>query len=548
MTYVLAMLPQRPVFRLVCLVGLLIASLPGALASQPAARAKAGGEELLGEWVSDSIAVFRGVPFAAAPVGRLRWRPPEPHRPRSGPQAAREFGPACVQSNRLDGFSRGIAAAFGKADAYRPAPFRVSENCLFLNLWTGNLDARGAPRPVMVWIHGGSNIAGEGSSPLYDGRRLAERGVVVVTLNYRLGVMGFLAHPGLTAESDRRASGNYGLLDQLAALGWVRDNVAAFGGDPSRVTIFGESAGSIDLLHLMASPLAAGLFHRAIAQSGAPMAALPRRSAAEAEGVRLAERLLPEGGADPEALRALPAEQVHRAAEALTGERRFTAGPVLDGWVLPDVTGRRFDQGHTVRVPLLIGSNAREMTTLRYYLPAVEKTVAGYRSYLTGLLGPLAERLLALYPAESDDAVEGALIDLTTDLYFTCPSRFAARAVGRHGQPAWLYHFERVRPGGSALGAYHAAEISYVFDTREEWLPGTEVDRRLSDAMMEYWTRFATTGDPNGPGLPDWPRHDPQADQHLVLGDRIAVGTGLDAEACNLADFGTRALWGPPPA
>jgi len=538
----------RPRFRALLLIGLVISLLPGASQAQEAVRAQAGGEELIGGWTSDSIAVFRGVPFAAPPVGKLRWRPPEPHRPRSGRQPAREFGPACVQSNRLDGFSRGIAAAFGKAEEYRSAPFRTSEDCLFLNVWTGNLSAREAPRPVMVWIHGGSNIAGEGSSALYDGRHLAAKGVVVVTINYRLGVLGFLAHPELTAESDHRASGNYGLLDQLAALRWVRDNIAGFGGDPTRITVFGESAGSIDLLHLMASPLAVGLFHRAIAQSGAPMAALPRRSAAEAEGVRLGERLAPEAGAARlAALRALPADQVREAAEALMAERKFTAGPILDGWVLPDVTGRRFDQGHALALPLLIGSNAREMTTLRYYLPAVEKTVAGYRSYLTGMLGPMAERLLTLYPAATDDAVDDAVIDLTTDLYFTCPSRFAARAVGRHGQPAWLYHFERVRPGGETLGAYHAAEISYVFGTPEEWLPNTEVDRRLSDTMMAYWTRFAATGDPNGPGLPAWPRHDPQTDQHLVLGDELTIGSGLDAEACNLVDFGTRALWGPPP-
>lgn len=526
--------------------GVLAAALVAtALSAQQPPRAVAGPDTLEGDWSGrPAVAVFRGIPYAAPPVGPLRWRPPEPARPRGGVRPARDFGPSCPQSNRLDGFARGIAAAFGRADRVPPSNRRTSEDCLTLNVWTPDSAAHGPGRPVMVWIHGGSNLSGEGSAPLYDGSALARRGVVVVTLNYRLGALGFLAHPALTAESPDRSSGNYGLLDQIAALRWVQRHIAGFGGDPGRVTVFGESAGSIDLLHLLASPAARGLFHRAIAQSGAPMGAVPRLAAAEPGGAALAQAL---GAADLAALRTAPADRILAEADRLLAAGRLTLGPVVDGAVLPDAPGRLFDRGRQHPVPLLIGSNAREMASLPYYLPRIDRTVAGYAGYLRAIAGPGAPRLAQLYPASADGEVEGALTDLTTDLYFTCPARFAARRMARAGAPAWLYHFTRVLPGGERLGAYHAAEIGYVFDTREPWLPAAAEDAALTDAMMRYWVRFAATGDPNGDGLPLWPAHDEPGGRYLELDRRIEAKAGLKQEACDLVDRGLPLLWGPAP-
>jgi para-nitrobenzyl esterase len=498
---------------------------------------RAGGEELEGVWLGPKEAVFRGVPFAAAPVGPLRWKAPEPHRPRSGRQQANAFAPVCVQTERLTRFEQSIAAVFGTQGQVDTRPRTTSEDCLYLNVWTDHL-AGARPAPVMVWIHGGSNIAGEGSSPWYDGRALARQGVVVVTINYRLGVFGFLAHPGLSAESPHKVSGNYGLLDQLAALRWVKENIAAFGGDPGLVTVFGESAGSIDILSLMASPASEGLFHRAIAQSGAPMGSTPRLAQAESQGAALAQ------GLGRDAAGAVAALRAKSAAELLELGDRFVASPTVDGWLLPDPPGRAFAKGRQRRVPLLIGTNAREMTTLRYYLPKLQGT-KGYRAWLGMTGGPAADRLAALYPAETDAAVEGAMIDATTDVFFTCPARFAAASQAAAGAPTYLYQFTRVLPGGESLGAYHAAEIQYVFGNPLAWLPREAVDDRLTAAMGRYWIGFATTGKPAGAGLPEWPGYDRESDRYLELGPVIGPKTGLRKEACDIVIGRLPALWGP---
>lgn len=510
-------------------------------------RVSAGGETLEGTWTGKpAVAVFRGIPYAAPPVGSLRWKAPEPPRPRPGLRAAVAAGPSCPQSNRLDAFVRGIAAAFGRADQVPASNRRTSEDCLTLNVWTTDPRPASPGRPVMVWIHGGSNLSGEGSDPTYDGSALARRGVVVVTINYRLGALGFLAHPALTAESPHRTSGNYGLLDQIAALRWVQAEIGKFGGDPTRVTVFGESAGSLNLLLLMAAPAARGLFQRAIAQSGAPMGMMPRLAAAEPSGLALAEALGIAAN-DLTSLRTVPADSVRAAADRLQAAGRLTLGPVVDGALLPDAPGRLFDRGAQAAVPLLIGSNAREMSSLPYYLPRFERTVAGYQAYLQGTAGPLAAKLGALYPAATDGEVESTLISLVTDLFFTCPSRFAARRMAKAGAPAWLYHFTRVRPGGKTLGAYHGAEIAYAFGTLEAWLPNTEEDRALSDVMMRYWVRFAETGDPNQPGLPNWSAHTAESDRYLELDTPPAARVGLRREACDLADLSLPLTWGPIP-
>lgn len=519
--------------RLLTLV--LALGLPVAAAAQ-APTAVADGETQEGVALGGGVAVFRGIPYAQPPVGDLRWRPPVTRPVGAGTRQATEFAAACMQTARLQAFSRGIAAVFGRADQVGSEPLVTSEDCLYLNVWSAGLGSRDR-RPVMVWIHGGSNTNGEGHSPWYDGTALAKRGVVVVTINYRLGIFGFLAHPALSAESPHGSSGNYGLLDQIEALRWVQRNIAAFGGDPSRVTVFGESAGSIDLMHLMAAPAAKHLFHRAIAQSGAPMSAMPPLRLAEAAGANALRSLVADSANPLPSLRAATAGTVLEAAN-----RAQAMGPIVDSWVLPEVTARVFEAGRQHPVALMTGTNALEMSTLRVYMPRVEPTVEGYQKWTAQLFGPAAPKVLSLVPVTAPDQVERQSLALFTDVVFTCPTRIAARATATAGSPVWLYQFTRVLPGGEPLGAYHSMEIIYAFGNRVAWLPWEPVDDRLSEAMMGYWTRFAATGDPNGEAAPMWPRYDADA-RYLELGAEVRAGRGLRHELCDAIEPRMRAAW-----
>ncbi|MEQ1692122.1 MAG: carboxylesterase family protein [Gemmatimonas sp.] len=508
-------------------------------------RVIADGETFVGVLQRAPVAtsVFRGIPYAAAPVGDRRWKPPMRRTAVRGVQQATEFGSACMQDDAESRWVSQIYSTFGHAGSAPTVDLRPSEDCLFLNVWSASVGDRQPLRPVMVWIHGGSNVMGSGRSSWYDGTHLAQNGVVVVTINYRLGLYGFFTHPALSAESPHGSSGNYGLLDQLEALRWVQRNIAQFGGDPTRVTVFGESAGAIDILHLLTSPLSEGLFHRAIVQSGTVFGGVPRRVQAERGGVALASALgIADSTSNIAALRAVPASRLTATLRDVVG---VSLGPVVDGWVLPDVTGRALEQSRTVRVPLLIGSNAREMTTLRTLLPRFDRTVEGYRKYLQ-TMGLFAGAIEKQYPVTSDAAVEPALIDLFTDFVFTCSARFAARAMVSAGAPAWQYAFTRVYPKGETLGAYHGMEITYAFGVIDPLLPRTDVDARLSNSMMRYWTRFAATGDPNGDGLPAWPTYRKETDVHLDLGDDVRTGSGRKAEACAIADMANRVQWGAP--
>lgn len=490
--------------------------------------------------LAGSVMVYRGIPYALAPTGARRWRPPEPMPTGAGVRPATTFGPACMQSDRLAGFTRGIAAVFGTADRIVPEPLTPSEDCLSLNVWTAGTG--GVPAPVMVWIHGGSNINGTAASALYDGAALARRGVVVVTINYRLGVLGFMAQPALAAESARQSSGNYGLLDQLEALRWVRRNIRNFGGDPARVTVFGESAGSIDIVHLMASPLSRGLFHRAIAQSGAPMGGTPTREAAERYGSQIAKTVGADSAADPAAaLRSVPADSLVRIQDRLAGFG-VLPGVAIDGWVLTDHTGRIFERGDQAPVPLLIGTNGREMSTLRYYLPRVTQTPEGLREWVDRTFGNEAAKVAALYPAEG--SVDLALVQLATDLYFTCPARMAARATARTSRNVYLYQFNRVLPGGESLGAFHSMELGYVFGVETAWLPWQPADRALSALMMDYWTRFAATGDPGGGKRIPWAAIGAGGrDDYLNFDARSEARTRLAADRCDAIEPAIRAEW-----
>ena len=486
------------------------------------------------------IVAFKGIPFAAPPVGELRWRPPAAVVPWDGVRAAGEAGAICVQ-----GGGQGVGQ---------------SEDCLFLNVWAPAETAE--PLPVLYWIHGGGYTGGSGSTSIYDGARLAADGAVVVTVNYRLNVFGFLAHPALSAESPHGASGNYGLLDMVAGLEWVRDNIASFGGDPGRVTIFGESAGGGAVMSVMLMPQSEGLFHRAIAQSNwihgwdRPLVGdAGDLTPAEAQGTAVAAALAA-GDLDPEAalaaMRAASAPDVLAAIGAGAGSPFLRTGhvwaPNVDGWTIPDDPLAMYAGGRQHPVPLVVGMNGNEgsLMTRGFSMDGPETFVEHVESVYPD---DFAADLLAHYDATAE-TVRERFDYLVHDLYFAGPVRAHARDQSAVA-PVWMYHFTRVppTPWGEALGAHHAAELVYVFGTlttSDE--PGerplglsplgdfTEVDTGLSETMRAYWIRFAAAGDPNGPGLPAWPAWDPASDRYLELGVDVSAGDGLHVEGAALWD------------
>ena len=477
------------------------------------------------------VRAYLGIPFAEPPVGERRWRPPQPPEPWEGVRVCTKFGPSCLQPPGTI-----IPDVVGTQ----------SEDCLYLNVWT--TAKTGEKRPVMVWVHGGGFTIGSGAQPIYNGRHFAASGAVLVTVNYRLGPFGFFAHPALSAESAQGVSGNYGLLDQIAALRWVQRNIPAFGGDPDNVTIFGESAGGMSVGCLLASPLAKGLFRRAILQSGVPGLATPLRGearrglSAEAAGVQLAQRLgLKQPAAkSPEAaakLRAKSAEDLLKAARPRVGlfgkGQRFW--PCIDGHVLPDRPTRIFAAGKHHDVPVLIGTNADEGTLFLRQLPI--RRPVGYRLFVRGLFREDAGRVSAMFPVESPDDIKRQVSKLITVATFVAPARRAARLLESQRSPVWLYHFTRVSPGAQrrGMGATHGAEVFYVFKTLPR-LGSDSTDAALSQAMHAAWLRFAKTGDPNGGTLPNWPAYTSKNDAHLEFGDEIKTGRGLWREACDLFD------------
>lgn len=503
----------------------------------------------------DGVRAYLGIPYAAPPVGDLRWRPPQPPASWDGIRACDEYGPACPQPAGLD-------------TSFFPLG-ETDEDCLFLNVWTpasGGLTgandvtagadeaspARTHRLPVMVWIHGGGFANGSGSIAVYDGRNLARLGVVVVTINYRLGALGFLAHPELTWEDPQGASGNYGLLDQIAALEWVRDNIAGFGGDPGNVTVFGESAGGMSICDLMVSPRAEGLFARAIVQSGpfdsrgAGMAAVRSPAEAEAAGRRLSRRLGCAGEPDELAvLRAVPVgdlvDAAEKTVERIPGGVGF--GPVVDGVVLPGEPAALFAEGELHDVDLLVGANADEANL--FLLGMRDRTPAQLTAFVRRLYKPYADEVLTLFPTSEYGSRAAALSKAVTVMGFLAPARFAAASVARAGGDAYLYHFARRPPAAGDLGAFHGLEIPYVFGNPALTLDVTEgVDGELSAAMMRYWVAFARGGDPNGlstdadrsPPSPFWPPYEPASDRCLVLDTRIRAAPAPYAHACDLAD------------
>jgi len=498
----------------------------------------AGGETLQGVYLNTypPAAVFKGIPYAAPPVGELRWRPPAPASPRQGVQPATEFGPACIQHpDHVPDWYRYLAETFGEDPDLVPELEPTSEDCLHLNVWTANLRDK-EPWPVLVWIHGGANTSGSPTEPPYDGANLTRKGVVVVSLNYRLNVFGFLAHPELTAESEHDSSGNYALLDQISALQWIEGNIAAFGGDPERVTLFGESAGATNIAYLMSSPLARGLFHGAIMQSGG-YAVSEFRTLGDLEviGEGLAATLgVAEADDALAALRSADAEDLLHAA--LEGHSNSASVPNVDGWVLEEAPARVFEAERQAPIPLLIGFNTDEWTTLGHYSPAA--TLDGLHQALRASYGDLADRAIDLYPASTEEEAAAAMDRWQTDWTFSCPSRFIADRVVRAGDDVFFYLFARsvTAPGSTQLGAYHGAETAYATDNLalEPWVPRDDQDQQLADVMSDYWVQFAAAGNPNVSGHPAWPTYSPDSRTYLELGTPIRAGSGIRSDQCDL--------------
>ncbi|MCP5183849.1 MAG: carboxylesterase family protein [Pseudomonadales bacterium] len=503
----------------------------GALLASPAAGT------VRGAWADApaGIRVFRGVPYAQPPVGARRFRPPAPLPPWTGTRPATAFGPACPQNPAPDAFvwSRG--------------PFEQNEDCLYLNIWTPA--ATDAALPVMVWLHGGSHTTGFGHARIFDGTRLASRGVVLVTINYRLGALGFLAHPALADGDEHGSTGNYGLLDAIAALTWVRDNIAAFGGNPDNVTVFGQSAGSQSVCALTVSPLARGLFHRAIGQSaGCALPASASDANGRERGVTLAGQL-PGAGAAPDMARFLlevPVAALLRAQVASGWENASRL--VVDGHVIPADPRAMLLAGGAAPVPLLLGSAADEgvgLMPLNEALTAEELT-----NQLTARYGDQAARLLALYAPQLAQSPAIAAREIQADVFLTLGMREWATLQTRSGAPVFLYHMRHVPPafrlydpdnpdlalkdGPRSVGAYHSGDLAYVFDNQHlvgmDW---NDSDRMIASHMADYWTAFARTGKPAADQRPPWPTYDPQQQATLVFDNPVHVEHGVRTEKLN---------------
>ena len=461
---------------------------PGLVVDAPAGAVRGTAE--------GDLRVFRGIPYAQPPVGPLRWRPPLPLTRWTGVREATEFGAACYQPPpRL-------------ASIYVPRPVPMSEDCLTLNIWS---PATARKAPVFFWIYGGALQSGASRDPMYDGKRLAARGVVVVSINYRLGVLGWLAHPELSKESPQGISGNYGLLDQIRALTWVKDNISAFGGDPANVTIAGESAGALSVMYLMTSPLARGLFSKGIAES-AYMISTPALKtsvhgtpAAEQAGLSLMQQLKQP---DLAAMRALGGEQITAAAVAAG----YAPWGAIDGRVLPDQLVNVFDQGKQARVPLLAGFNSGEIRSLTPLAPPVPASAAVYETTIRERYGDLADAFLELYPSTN---LQESIFATTRDGLYGWTAERLVRKQTALGVSAYLYLWDHGYPAADEAGlhAFHASELPYVFGTFDgtppNWPknPETPNERALADAVGDYWTSFARAGRPQSRNAPEWPAY-----------------------------------------
>ncbi len=517
------------------LAGIALLAVPS-LAAQPARTVRTESGAVAGAASADaSVTVYRGIPYAAAPVGALRWKPPMPAPRWTGVRDASKPGAICPQPESL-----------------QTQGYVIAEDCLNLNIWTGA--HRGEKRPVLVWIYGGGFLQGTGASPQFDGEALAKKGVVVVTFNYRTGVMGFLATPELSRESGRNASGNYGLLDDIAVLKWVRRNIAAFGGDPMRVTIGGQSAGAGSVGFMAMSPLARGLFHRAIAQSHSRHPGDPdlrflsvshrRLAAAEAAGARYAAD---HGAKNLAELRAMPwqtlingSDAVDTAVETGTSAKPPIFRPVIDGWALPRDYSSSLKAKAQADVVVITGNNADETGAVpetafaairaqtgapRAGMPVVNVRLADYLAFARKKFGAMADEFLRLYPATNDDEAANASNAQARDNNRVSTWAWAGEWSPGVNRPVYTYFWTKAPPGPDAAmrGAFHGSEIAYAFgNLQPPSRPWTDADRQVADRMSSYWANVIKTGDPNGAGLPLWPKFDPAKPLTMELGQQWA--------------------------
>lgn len=491
----------------IVLVGLVIGFLAGV--SLAAEIIKLDSGPITGK-TADGLSIYLGIPYAALPVGALRWKAPQPVKPWKEVKDCTAFGPSCPQPK---------VKPVGK----------TSEDCLYINVWTP-AKKTDEKLPVMVFIYGGAFTVGSAAEPYYNGANLAKKGVVLVTFNYRVGPFGFLVHPlGL--------SGNYGLMDQTAALKWVKRNIAAFGGDPDKVTIFGESAGSASVCLQMIMPMSKGLFRSAIAESGGPYGAryiTPNADWSLKKALAMGQQFSKALKANTLAeLRAKTSDEILQVFDFTVSP--FSAGmafaPVIDGQVIPGDPEKLYANGRQAKVPVITGFNADEGNL--FYAGA---STQAYRDYIKSIFGKSAGKVFAMFPAAKAGEVRGAFNAFLTVAGFSEPARFVAGAQGKKGCKAFLYQFTRV-PGtamAQKLGAYHSIELAYVFGNLKGEAGYSEDDIKLANAIKDYWTNFAKTGDPNGPGLPRWPAYNGKADENIEFGNKIRVNEHLLKIECDL--------------
>ncbi len=458
---------------------------------------------------TDDVRVYKGIPYAAPPVGDLRWREPRPASHWEGVRKADAFSPVCMQMQRGP-----------NANAANPP----SEDCLYVNVWTAAKSAS-ERRPVIVWTYGGGFTGGAGSLAMYDGDALARKGAVVVTYNYRLGIFGFLAHPELTKESEHHASGNYAMMDLEAVLRWVQKNIAAFGGDPKRVTIDGESAGSMLVSAMVGSPQGKGLFQRAIGQSGAWMGLnigkMTTRAQAEEEGEKMVKAL---GAASIAELRAKPADE-------LLKNSRGPFGIIVDGWMVPEDLTVTYQNRKQNDVDVLVGSNRDEGTF--FTRPGAAGNPEQFTTNAKRRFGDMADAYLKLYPASSESEAGASQLATFRDEFGWAMREWAQLQSERGKAKAYLYFMTHVppsAPGQPSRGATHTADLQYMFDNQPPNVTWTDTDKQLAETMSSYWVNFAATGNPNGKGLPEWPAYNvKKGSKNIVLGDTVTVGPGIDA-------------------